>query len=926
MVWQEASASSERPFLGRAAERAVIGELLDAVREGLGRALVLTGEAGVGKTRLLRYAADQAGELRVVRLVGIESETRLAYGALHRLLRPLLGGLGRLPRQQRDALTAAFGLTSTAPADRFLAGLATLTLLADASTELPMLCLVDDVHWLDRESAEALAFVARRLHADSLAMVFAARFLQRGVLDGVTEIHLDGLAPDQARALLAHDVAGHLDADVADLIVAGTGGNPLALRQLVAELSSEQLAGGARLPEPLPVSQLLEDHFRRSVATLPEDTRTFLLLLAATPTDDQSTLWRAAGALELSVGSVSPAVACGVLTRGPAVEFRHPLIRSAVYSAAEAGERRRIHAALARTSAPDRQAWHLAEATEGADDAVAAELEAASHRARARGGYSEQALFLSRAAELTTDPAVRADRYLDAAAAHLASGDASSVQTLLDLAAPGIGRPASRVRAVRLRASVEMLLRRPAEIPALMLDALTEVGTDDHAMARDLSYEAMYAAILSADMVSGTTLEQVAKRSADALHDPAAPSWSPVPVMEALATRVTRGYGAAAPLLAASLRRLRDSDEVREYGAPVSVIVSLAADELWDIEAKREIVGRLAAGDRDHGALWGLRLAVVALATAELWDGRFAAAEAYYAQADDFAAATGIPQGSATNRALLYAWTGREPELRSMVRFMTATADATGIGLLNRVAVQAMSILEIGSGRYREALDHALETYTEDTVAHGNGMLATLVEAAVRVGDRSAAVAGLRRVEERAVQAGTPWALGVLARCRALVAEDDGAEKLYLESIDLLGTVPVAVELAWSRLLYGEWLRRCKRRSDARIPLRAAYESFDSWGAAPFAQRARAELLATGETARSRSVKTQFDLTPQERQVAVLAGAGLTNGEIATRLFLTTSTIEYHLNKVFRKLAISSRKQIAEALSRDSEAVEALVR
>lgn len=661
------------------------------------------------------------------------------------------------------------------------------------------------------------------------------------------------------------------------------------------------------------LNSMLERHFQRSVAALPDDTRTHLLLVAATPTDDRATRWRAAGALGMSIRAAVPAVAAGLLDHATTVAFHHPLIRSAIYSAASSAQRRRIHAVLATTSAPDRRAWHLAESIDGADDEVAAQLEAASERAQSRGGYSEQALFLSRAAELTTDPARRAERHLGAAAAHLTCGDWTAAQTLLDLATPDLAGSA-RARATRIRASVELLHIRVARVPAMLLDAVAALGSTDPAMSWELLYEATHAALAGGNLLVGATLEQVAKLTADAWRDPVPPPWSPDALMQGLAREIAYGYAQGVPVIRDALRRLRDAAELRELNSPFSVIVAIAADELWDIEAKRELVGRLAAVDRSRDALYGLTLALIAFATAEMAQGRFAQAEALYAEADDYSAATGFAGGGEINRTLLYAWTGREAELRAATRTMHEQAETRGQGSQNRLAAHALGIFEIGRSRYREALGHLLPSFVEDSLPSGNLMLPLVVEAGVRSGDRTVAAAALERIEERAPLAATPWALGSLARCRALMADGDDAEQSYLESIDLLGKVPVAVERAWSRLLFGEWLRRRKRRSDARVQLRAAYESFESWGAAPFADRARVELLATGERARKRSVETRFDLTAQEQQVASLVSSGLTNTEIAARLFVTTSTVEFHLNKVFRKLDITSRRQIASVL------------
>ncbi|WP_051450853.1 LuxR C-terminal-related transcriptional regulator [Actinospica robiniae] len=922
MEWRGAREATADPLLGRFAEREAIAGLLEAMRDGLGGALVFVGEAGIGKTRLLDYAAAQAraAQVELTRLVGVEAEQPLGYGALHRLLRPHLHRIDRLPPRQRDALNTAFGLADAAPLDRHLVGLATLTLLSGVALELPLLCLIDDVHWLDRESAETLAFVARRLQADSLGLIFAARtgIEARGLFDAMTSLRVDGLPVADARELLALATPGHLDAAVADRIVAGTGGNPLALIELGAQLNAEQLAGVVPMPDPLPVSRLLEAHFQQAVAALPPDTRTLLLLIAAAPTDDPTVIWHAAGVLGLSARAAAAAVEAGVLDRAAAPGFRHPLIRSSVYAAASGDERRRIHAALATatdpTRMPDRRAWHRAAAALGADDAAAADLDAASDWARARGGYSAQALFLSKAAELTTEPTERAGRYLAAAEAHLASGDHAAVQPLLDLAAPALNRPAARARALRIRASAELFNTRSDRVAAMMLDAVAELGDADIRMTWELLYEAVHAAVIARDPMYRTTLAEVADAVTAAPRDPDAPAWSPDPLIEALAVRAAHGYERSVSSIQAALAGLRASPELHDRATPFCVLVSLAATDVWDIDANIEIISRLAAVNRSQGALYDLSLCVSDFAYTQIWNGRLNAAEALYAEADDYARAIGLTVQGDLNKGLLYAWMGREAEVRATVATMDAVADTYGLGMLRQLALQALCILDLGLGRYGEAKRHALLAYEEDAPSQGNLMLPLLVEAAVRAGDRHTAARALTRLEERAQSAGTPWALGMLARCRALMDEGDDAEAWYQESIDLFAKVPLAAEQARSRLLFGEWLRRRRRRVEARTQLRSAYESFDAWGASLFAERARTELLATGETARRRVPGAGSDLTPQERQVALLAVSGLTNAEIASRLFITTSTVEFHLNKVFRKLGITSRRRIAAAL------------
>jgi len=919
--------TSAWPLLGRHGEREAIDALLAAARDGLSGVLMLTGEPGIGKTRLLEYAAAAAADLTVIWLTGVESETQLGFGALHRLLRPFLDRVPGLPAPQRDALSAAFGLSGSEPADRYLVGLATLTMLSGVAADQPVLCLVDDVHWLDRESAEALAFTARRLHADSLAFIFSARSEAARPEAGhaaftaftALPVHrLGGMEPLDARALLALGVAGSLDPTVADRLVAGTGGNPLALIELIIQLSPEQLAGVAPLPARLPVSGMLDAHFRSAISALPADTRTLLLLIAAAPADASPLIWRAAGRLGLTARAADAAAERGIVTREPRPAFRHPLIRSAVYADADAGQRRQVHAALAAAcdsvGDTERSAWHRAEAAAGTDDQVAAGLEAAAELARARGGYSEQALFLSRSAELTTVPERRAERLLAAADAHLISGDPAAAEILLDMAAAHLNDPVPRARALRTKAVVEMFHLRVANVPAMLLDAVAELGAQDPATTWDLLFEAMHAALMAQDRVIGTTLIDVAKATAAAWHDPGAPDWSADLIMEGLARRVAEGHAEAAPVLRRALARLRAAAELKETGIPLAVLVSLATDELWDIESLRELADRLAAADRGQGALYALGMTLLVAAQAEIVAGRFAEADACYVQADDFFAATGFPADGAVNRAYLLAWTGREDELRAALAGIANLADSFGHGHMLEMGRHALAVLDLGTGRYQSALDHALAIFHDDPPAVGNLVLPLIVEAGVRSGRHEAAAAALARMAERARAAGTPWGLGLLARCQALMSADEHAEARYRDSVGLLSQVPVALDLAHTRLLFGEWLRRRGRRGEARAHLRAAYQLFDSCGAVPFAARARAELLATGEQVRKRTVPAPSDLTPQERQVAILAARGSTNAEIASRLFITVSTVEFHMNKVFRKLGISSRRQIESRL------------
>ncbi|WP_460063034.1 LuxR C-terminal-related transcriptional regulator [Streptomyces sp. YKOK-I1] len=704
---------------------------------------------------------------------------------------------------------------------------------------------------------------------------------------------------------------------MADRIVVGTGGNPLALLELADALAAEQLSGIAPLPDPLPVSRLLEGHFQRLVRALPPETGTLLLLLAAAPTDDTGMMWRAAGRLGLSARAVQPAVAAGILDRDTPTAFRHPLIRSTVYAGAEPGERRRAHAALAAVCDPvrdaDRRAWHRAEAAEGVDEGVADDLEAASERARSRGGYSQQALFLSRAADFTGNPDKRAERLIDAAQAHLMSGDAPAAGTALDLAGADIRGPVMRARELRMRATAQMFKIVIGDVPAMLMDAVTRLGPQDPRLTWELLCEALHAALVAHDCTRGTSLTEVAAAVVAAQHAPDSPVRGRELLMEGLARRVAEGYEHGVPVVRTALDELLGGGGIGDSNSPFAVLLLMACDDLWDVHAARELTSRLTAAERDAGALHALSITLLVEARYELLDGRFTEAEVRYAEFDDIVTATGFPGGGDINRLHLFALTGREAELRTAVG-RTAEMRSIGLGLHHLMAQHALASFELGQGHYRQAMKHARAVFEEDPPTCGNLVLPLLIEAGVRTGDRDGVDRALSRLEERAPLAGTPWALGTLALGRALTADGDDAEKFYQESADLLGQGPLALEQARSRLLFGEWLRRRKRRSDARKQLRAAYESFDAFGAVPYAERARIELLATGEKARRRTEETRSDLTPRERQVASMAVSGLTNGEIATRLFVTASTVEFHLNKVFRKLGVTSRKQIPPAI------------
>ncbi|GAA0421846.1 LuxR family transcriptional regulator [Acrocarpospora corrugata] len=899
------------PLLGRDEERRALERFSSRLRDGLSDRLVLVGEVGVGKTRLLDLAADLAADLRVVRVSGMESEQLLGFAALHRVLEPFLGRLDQLPEPQRDALRTAFGLISGRPPDRFLVGLATLGLLAAA--DRPLLCLIDDAQWLDRESAEALAFVARRLRTEGVGMILALREPD-AVFEGVPVRTVPGLAAAESYRLLAAVVSGPLNANVARQLAAATKGNPLALITLAAGLSPEELAGHSPLPSPLPLGAQLQTHLLQRIRSLPLDTQALLLIASISPPQDQALLWRAAALLGLSPVDADPAVEEGILQLsdllGGSVAFHHPLTRSAVYGTAHPADRRRAHRALASASDPDQdpdtRAWHLAAATAGVDESVAGDLEASAGRARARGGYTAQATFLARAAELSPEPATRDGRLLAAGQALLIAGDREAAQRLLGRATAAPGSPLLRARAQRLRAAIAAHLGRPSQAPALLLDAAAGVAGE---LARLMLREALEAAVVARQHTVGTTLEAVARAVL------AAPAQEPASeadlLVRATATRVAVGYLPAVPEMRAALGFAEES-------MPSAVLGGFAAEDLWDEQARLSLLARLAAFDRENGALGALKVTLTSLADNELWAGRPHAAEAHHAEIADLDAMTGEPPRGLVWQIELLVWQGREAEARETAATITEVLGKQhGVAALANLAALSMTVLELSLGNYRQAFDWARPLFDDDPLGHGNRALGDMIEAAVRAGEPDAAQDAIDRLAVRAPASGTPWAMGLLARSRALLSADD-AEPSYREALDLLGRTQMVTELARTHLLYGEWLRRRRRRAEARAQLRTAYEMFTAMGAALFANRARIELAATGEHVSPRLTPSTKALTPQEAQIAALAAGGATNAEIATRLCVTASTVEYHLTKIFRKLQLTSRRQLHELLAEDA--------
>ncbi|HTX09141.1 MAG TPA: LuxR family transcriptional regulator [Solirubrobacteraceae bacterium] len=899
-------------LLGRAGECALLDDMLSAIRRGEGRSLVLLGEAGIGKTALLEYLIGSASDVTVLRAVGVESEMELAYASLHQLCGPLLDRLWTLPPPQRRALEVVFGLSDGDAPDRFLVGLAVLGLVSEASGDRPLLCVIDDAQWLDQASALSLAFVARRLRADPVGLLFAAR--EPGELQRVAELEVKGLGKGDARALLSSAVMFKLDEQVRERIVAETRGNPLALLELPQGLTATQLAGGLGLMGARDLSGRIEDSFVRRLDRLSEDARCLLLLAAAEPLGDPLLLSRAAGAL--GIGAAASAEATdGLLSISQRVTFRHPLVRSAVYRSATAERRRVVHLALAgatdRDTDPDRRAWHLAAAAVGPDEQVASELARSASRAQARGGLAAAAAYLERSVSLSADLARRSERALAAAQASLSAGAFDAVQALLIVAEAGPLDELQHARVELLRAQLAFVSGHGSDAPPLLLRAAKRLEPLDVDLARDT-----YLNALSALMVTGRSISRDAgvidvARAARAAPPPRRSPRGLDLMLDGLATLYVEGRAPAVPILVEALRVLADDTAAEEDLRWLS-LAGVVAVQLWDDETWHALRERYVELGRQAGALGEIPLALNARIYVHLFSGELDTAASLIDELRNVTEATGsfLGPGCALHLA---AMRGSEPDLFALIDDSHDEMIRRGQGGVTVLSDVAKAVLYNGLGRYDEAFAAVTDAGPEDLTAE-NWAIAERIEAAARTGRPESAADGVLRLQEITRDGGTDWGLGLAARCRALVSEGDSAESLYQEAIERLARTRMRPELARAHLLCGEWLRRDRRRVDAREHLRVAHEMFTTMGMDAFAERAGKELLATGERARKRTMATRDDLTAQERQIAQLARDGLSNPDIGARLFLSSKTVEWHLHKVFGKLGIRSRHELANAL------------
>jgi DNA-binding CsgD family transcriptional regulator len=891
-------------LIGRADECAVLDGLLDAARHGLSETIVVRGEPGVGKTALIDYAVERAENFLLVRFTGVKAESELGYAALHRLLTPVLHQVAQLPQAQAEALGSALGLHEGLPANPFLVGLGTISLAAKAArARTRLLCVIDDSQWVDRESLAALAFWGRRIHAEGIALVFGDRTEESQELDGLNTLTLTGLTSGAARSLLSSVSRSAVAPDVARQLAFDTSGNPLALIELAHELTADQLAGAAALPHHLLMTGHLEERFTQRVRALPADTQMLLLLAAADSSGSPAVIWRAAALIGVLPTAGEAAEAAGLINLADGLTFRHPLIRSAVYGGARPSDRRAAHRTLATATDgatnPDRQALHRAAAAVGPDEEVALALERAAHLAGNRGSHAARAALSTRAAELTPDAVTAARRRLAAAEAALVSGAPMQTTALVTQAYPDLASPALRARARRLEGCAQILEGQSASGAVVLLAAARDLLALDIELGRQTLLEAGDAALMAGHL--GVESHVVALEVAALARALPTGDGTEVDVLlEGLSGFVGSG-------VATAVRHLPRGDPTRW-----PVLVSRLTRAVWDEDAHDDIVLHTATAARASGDLAVLGAALEACAQTALWAGRFEDAASLVTEADDLAPGAGALSHGAAAVDLL-AWQGAEVETRRRAMVALEIAAQHGLGSLDDSIECSLTTLDLGLGRYSDALAHARKVFERDPLCFGNEVLPDLVEAASRTGDLDIAQLALSRLEQRVDDSGTPWALGILARSRALLA-NGGAEQYFQSSLDNLGRTRHNAQLARTHLLYGEWLRRQKRRLDARSHLRLAHEVLDSIGSEAFAERARTELLATGEHARRRSVDQSNALTPQEAHVARLAAQGDTNVEIAAHLYLSTSTVEYHLHKVFRKLDIRSRRELRGSL------------
>ncbi|MEW1865403.1 AAA family ATPase [Streptomyces sp. NPDC088194] len=935
---------------GRGAEADTVEALLDGARAGRSGVLVVRGDAGIGKTALLAHAVEcaRAADFTVMRSSGVEFEAELPYAGLELLLRKAMGAIGSVPEPQQRALRAAFGLTAGNAGEPMFVGLAVLSLLSGHAGDGPLLCVVDDAQWLDRASADALAFAARRLDAEGVVMLFAARDGEGAfVAPGLPELRLGGLDATAAGTLLAERGAG-LGTAVRRRVLAEAQGNPLALLELPLALDPAGGADGSGAagaagpgadlgPDPLPLTSRLEAAFHGRVADLPRGTQTLLLIAAADHTGHPDTLLAAATALGVGVDDLPPAQDAGLVLvdEEDRLRFRHPLMRAAIHQRAPLPERLAAHRALAEAADPvhdpDHRAWHLAMAATGPDEEVAAALEATAARARRRSGHSAASVAYERAARLSTDSTARADRLLLAAEAASEAGELPRARDFAEQAArvaapvlsPGSAAEAViRARTLYVRALADFWQGAFPGAHRMLLVGADAVAVVDPERAGRMLVQAVH----TAWYLGAAEVEETVRRLA-ALELPRDAAIRPVADFFAGALGVPGPASASAPptpeeLLpaAAAVRAANGGD-----ADPRELVMLCAAGMLRGQDDQTyELAAQLATESRDSGGVGRLATVLFFRAEVEVFESRIA--EAYATAAEGLRIARDTQQAQWVSQlsgalAQVAALRGDEEECRAHVAEALAAAPGAPTAPGAGWAYWSQGLLDLGLGRAGSALER-LELLTEPLLRHHictTRSVPDLVEAAVRLGEPGRAAEPFARFERWARRTGQDWAEAMVARCRALLAPDDQAEAYFTAALAAHDPHRRALEAARTELLYGEWLRRARRRSEAAGRLRSALEVFERLGARPWTERARGELGASGALVtvhqETRSLAEQAGLTPQEGQIVRLAAHGLSNKDIAARLFLSPRTVGYHLYKAYPKLGVASRGELSGLLA-----------
>ncbi|CAN5763252.1 LuxR family transcriptional regulator [soil metagenome] len=904
--------SRSESIVGRAEELATIRSLVSGARNGLSGALVVRGEPGIGKTALLDAATENLAGVRLVRIDGYDAESSMPYAGLHRIGTALHEPVAQLSPRHSEALRVAWGLDGGPPPDRYLVGLASLALCAAAGAHEPVVFILDDAQWLDAESLSVLGFVARRLTAESTVFIFATRDHDDAdaALAGIGSLRLTGLDQRASVQLLSTVLPSGFDPFSAVQIADATGGHPLALVDLARDYSLRQIDDLTLNNDPVPVSRRLETHYLRQVRDMPDDVQTWLLITAAASGGQRALIDRTAIELGLSPDCRETAAKAGLVALGDTVEFRHPLVRSAVYGATPGAERRRIHAALAEQAGllglVELEVWHAAEAAVGTNEGVADRLQQVAERAGRRGGLVSQSSLLARAADLTDNRSRRNERLLAAAEAAGSAGAAQLSRSLLDRVDSAYLDPAQRGRLLMAQSAVAMFVADPAAVrhgTARLLEAADQFCGVDAEQEQRALLQAFESCLVTEWQMQGTTLKDFGLRLEAAVCTADGPFEI---VLEALAAHVLLPYAEAVPLMRTGLTTLMALDDglLPEFGF-VGIAFAMA---LFDAAAAADYLERQASIARGIGALRALDTVLWVRSSFEVGRGDPALGATFIDQVRELRRAIGYDAENVVNASHL-AWTGTATETVEAIGELTLSMGFAGV---HTAAEAALAVREIAEAHYDRAYARLGALQARPFLHVTNLQLADLVEAAFRSGHDDEARRTAAVITSMAIVNPTPWLRGLDQRCRALLAADTVAAEHYRSSIELLETAATPADLGRAHLLYGEWLRRKKRRREAREHLRSALDLFEKIDAPGFARRARAELEATGGHGASRQIIAGVEMAPREATVARMAADGATNAEIAATLFITANTVDYHLRKVFQKFGISSRRQLVE--------------